>query len=618
ARDDYLFSAAVEDLEAGAAVTSGLAPGGGAGGGGFGGLRNELRESRRGRSRSSGSDRKESAKKSKRARPSRKNHARRAHELTHEIAHEEKAEAQSLSFGKGLRSKQAKFFQAPDPTREWAENNYFHVLNQNQNASLVNVNSFWSDYAAHGEGAFYSRNFPLATRNFTEMAFALSVLDLPFEAAEHESVVERRSARLKAGSTLVVFHKEVGSVEANATASSVLVSQKYFRSGDRYRMEGNQRVEKYVSGEFVTMQPYGGHVVVTNPTSARQKLEVLVEIPRGAIPLKNGVYTKSFRVDLLPYRTWTGEYYFYFPVAGDYGQFPVNVSREGQFLVAADPVDFHVVEKATEIDRESWDFVSQEGSDDEVIAYMGKHNLGRVALAKIAWRMKSRDFFRRTLGLLRDRHVYDGTLWSYGLFHDEKTASREYLRHANSFLARCGFSIQSELVSTDPVERKTYQHLEYSPLINARSHELGGRREVLNDKFHRQYAGFLRALAYQKEVSDADRISATYYLLLQDRVDEAIAQFDRIRPQRVPTRIQYDYLDAYLCFYRENLRRARTVANPYRDYPVKRWRQAFLAVIAQLDEIEGGPTQVVDTGKRDEVQTQLADKAPGVDFLIEG
>ena len=40
-----------------------------------------------------------------------------------------------------------------DPTMEWAENNYYKLLIQQQNADLVPVNAFWADYAKHpGDG----------------------------------------------------------------------------------------------------------------------------------------------------------------------------------------------------------------------------------------------------------------------------------------------------------------------------------------------------------------------------------------------------------------------------------------------------------------------------------
>ncbi len=76
-----------------------------------------------------------------------------------------------------------RFFQKLDQTKEWAENNYYHLPIEQQLADLVAVNEFWADYAEHdGPGPVPVRSFPQATRNFTEMMLALAVLDLPFKA----------------------------------------------------------------------------------------------------------------------------------------------------------------------------------------------------------------------------------------------------------------------------------------------------------------------------------------------------------------------------------------------------------------------------------------------------
>ena len=47
----------------------------------------------------------------------------------------------------------------------------------------------------------------------------------------------------------------------------------------------------------------------------------------------------------------------------------------------------------------------------------------------IAWRMQDKGFFTKALDLLRRRHVYQDTLWSYGILHNDPAAVREYLPH---------------------------------------------------------------------------------------------------------------------------------------------------------------------------------------------
>ncbi|MEZ6081536.1 MAG: hypothetical protein R3C56_39465 [Pirellulaceae bacterium] len=41
-----------------------------------------------------------------------------------------------------------------------------------------------------------------------------------------------------------------------------------------------------------------------------------------------------------------------------------------------------------------------------------------------------------------------------------------------------------------------------------------------------------------------------YYLLLQNRIEEALTWFGQVEKEPLATHLQYDYFDAYLDFYR--------------------------------------------------------------------
>jgi hypothetical protein len=106
-------------------------------------------------------------------------------------------------------------------------------------------------------------------------------------------------------------------------------------------------------------------------------------------------------------------------------------------------------------------------------------------------------------------------------------------------------------------------------------------------------------------------------MLLQDRVADAAAWFGRIDPKAIHAAIQYDYLKAYLAFYSATPAEARKLAEPYRAYPVERWRNLFADVLAQVDEIDGKNAAVVDKEDRNQKQTALADTAPSFEFAVE-
>ncbi len=521
------------------------------------------------------------------------------------------------------------YYRELGPTKEWAENNYYHLRITQQDGALVPVSGFWRDYAKWnaegGHGAFVSSCVAEASHNFAEMMLALAVLDLPFEAPKQGGRTEAGEFTLTAGGPLIVFHKEIKPsvpLAANAQAVALLVSQSFFRAGDRYRMEGNEKFDKYVTAEFLTGTVYGANIVVTNPTSAPAKAEVLLQIPQGALPVLGSKATDSRSVRLEPYTTKTFEYHFYFPAtagAHNFPQFPVNVAVSGSVAGAAKPFEFNVVAKLTQVDKASWDYISQYGSETDVFAFLEQNNLAALALPRVAWRCHDARFFAKLTGFLAAHHVWDETIYSYALLHNDAATLREWLQHKNEFVAQCGPYLASTLVMLDPVERRAYEHLEYSPLVNQRAHRLGNAARIANPAVLAEYRGLLDILAHKPALDAADNMSATYYLFLQDRVDEALGRFHQVEGNGLPIRLQHDYFQCYAGFFESTLAEARGIAARYSDYPVARWRLLFADVTSQLDEIEGKGSKVEtgDKPDREKQQAELAASEPAFEFKVE-
>jgi 5-hydroxyisourate hydrolase-like protein (transthyretin family) len=502
-------------------------------------------------------------------------------------------------------------------TKEWAEDNYYHLPIEQQLAALVPVSDFWLDYARYdSKGPFLSGNLADASRDFTEMMLALSVLDLPFTAGKQEVKFDGNRMSFTPTTTVVAFHEEIHPVQDGAGNLQILVSQNFYREGDRYREENGERFDKFVTNEFVVHTVYGCQLVITNATPSRQRLSVLIQVPVGSIPVANGQDTKTVPLDLEPYHTQTIDYLFYFPKAGRFGQLPVQVAKNESLVAAAAPFTFEVVEKPTKLDTESWAYVSQNGTNEQVLAFMNRENVHALNLDMIAFRMRDKEFFQSVIQLLNERHDYNSTLWSYGVYHNIIPGAREFLMHADSIVAECGGPIVSPLLVVDPVARYAYQHLEYKPLVNARAHSLGKRRQIVNDRLDEQYHRFLHLLGYRPQLNDDDRLAATYYLLLQDRVDEAMEMFAEVNRDRIATKMQYDYCAAYLDFYGDEPQKARSIAVRYVDHPVDRWRDVFRTIVNQLDEIEGKGLQIANNEDRTQRQTQLASQEPSIELTV--
>jgi hypothetical protein len=519
------------------------------------------------------------------------------------------------------RADRSRLYRKLDKTMELVENNYYHLPIETQVASLVNVNGLWRDYAdtsAKGAGtAFLSKNLGQPTSNFTEMMFALSVIDLPFESPKHDTKRDAGSYALTAAGPVIAFHKEIKESESAAEKTPILVSQNYYRVSDRYTYVENERTDKYVTDEFLTHVVYGCQVVITNPTSSKQKLDALMQLPKGAMPVLNAQYTQGMHVELEPYQTRSIEYAFYFPQPGEFGHYPVQVAKNEKFVAGTAPTTLKVVAIPSKVDTTSWDYISQNASADEVIKFLGDNNIERLNLEKIAWRMSDGSFYKRVMPLLSDRHIYNNTLWAYSVKQDDAPNIREFLQHQDSFLAQCGAYLDSPLVKIDPVVRTSYQHMEYAPLVNARAHRLGRDRMIVNDREFQEYEQTLNVMRYHPSLTEEDKMSATYYLLLQDRVDEGLGFFSQVDVNKLDEKVQYDYFKVVGAFYTGNADAARPIVDRYADYPVDKWKKLFANVGSQLDELQGKGPVLVNNDDRNQQQNVAANTEPTFEFHVD-
>ncbi|MDG2469884.1 MAG: hypothetical protein P8M80_11435 [Pirellulaceae bacterium] len=531
-----------------------------------------------------------------------------------------KSEDKLFYKGEFQRKRQAvqQLFRQADTTQEWAENNYYKLLIAQQDKNLVGVNRFWRDYSTHPEDVpFYSVHVAEASRNFTEMMFAISVLDLQWKKGKHDTETKDNKLTLTAGSPLLMYHDQIRPAKDGRKETSVLVSQNFFDLKNRYRYDGADRIDNFITDEFVKRSAYGCQVVVTNPTSAKQKIDLLLQIPRGSLPLKGTRATRSLHLELDPYRTSSVEYWFYFPESGEYEHYPVNVARNEEVIAFAEAMKFHVVDQPSKVDKLSWDYISQNGTDQEVLDYLAAHNLQRTDLKRVAWRLHEKAMFSRVVDYLGKNHVFEPVLWAYSVKHDVVGNIRQYLNFNDGFVNQTGSFIDCELLTNDRVWRRTYEHLEYEPLINARAHQLGQQRHILNNRFHEQYHRLLWMAGCRKNLGNQELLGLTYYMILQDRLSEAKEFFERISVDTLVSRLQYDYMAAYLDMLNTDPKIARALVTKYNKYPVDRWRNVFLEIGNQLNELDGKGTDLVDNENRENVQDNLAIQTPSFDFKVD-
>jgi len=516
------------------------------------------------------------------------------------------------------RKQEAPMFRAADKTQEWAENNWWHATAaQQQIETYIPPNKLWRDLAKHTTGPFLSPWLGLATYNFAEALCALAVTDLPFIPGSHSITADGPRLTIIAANHVLAGSSQLVDGPLVEGGAPLVVGQSYVRTDDRHRWVDGEQVDKYVEGEFLAGIVYTCQVVLANPSSTRQRVAALIQIPKGSLPLAGARQTHTLDVVLEPYDTHGHEYAFYFPTPGQFTHFPVHVAR-GETIVAAAPArTLDVVATATTTDLKSWAHISQRGTLDEVLAFLETENLNAVEREKIAWRLKEKTAYMKIIAVLERRHIYEEVLWGYSLLHDDKPRIRVFLRALGNRLLQAGPVLDMPMVELDSEALASYEYLEYAPLTNARAHRLGAKLRILNEGLAGQYNRFLDLVAHRSTPTSEDLLAGAAYLLAQDRYEPALALLARVDDTQLKDRMQYDYLRAYAACLAGNTTAARELVSRWRQLPVDRWRRKFEALAAMLAELEGAAPTIVDPKSREQQQSELAAKQPAFDILVD-
>lgn len=496
-----------------------------------------------------------------------------------------RANSDYFALGMGVAEKKPgsaeRFFQSVEATKKWAESQYYRRSKEQGAAAAIPTHAFWLDFLKHkaGEGVFLSDNIDLPTATLHEAIIALAVTDLPFKAKPVELAVEGGRLRAKADVDSLAFVQAIELLETKQVDTSLLVGQ------DVYLGIETQPVERPVSGEaMVRGVHYQARIVVTNPTNVERRVQVLAQIPQGSIAISGGKTSRNWPVVLGPYSSQQIAFDFYFPEAGEFEFYGAQISDENGFIAAAAPQKVSVLSEPKDIDKTTWQYVADWGSDEDVLAFMQQANLRKIDLNRIAFRMQEKAFYEKCITLLSGAGIYEDVLWAYSLKHMDDARIREYVEHREDFMRRLGPSLPEGLVQLDPVERAWFEHLDFRPLIVARAHQLGGKREILNNELLKQYRELLGIVSTQPVVNPTQKLEIVYYMILQNRIAEAIAWFDSISKEEVHTRLQYDYFDAYLSLCQREYTRAAEIARGYLEYPEPRWQGQFAEIVSQVKQ----------------------------------
>jgi hypothetical protein len=189
--------------------------------------------------------------------------------------------------------------------------------------------------------------------------------------------------------------------------------------------------------------------------------------------------------------------------------------------------------------------------------------------------------------------IYHPTLWGYALVHRDETRLKELLEAQDPIVQRVSPYFDTKWMHVDLESRLGYEHLDFRPIVVARAHRLGPQWKILNDGLATQYRDLLNLLSYQPKILPRQRLSLAYYQLIQNRTQEAFAQFKKVErasligeSKTTEAQMQYDYFDAYFAMRTGEFDRAGAIAKKYESYPVPRWNEWFKTVGDQIRERE--------------------------------
>ncbi|MCY3007110.1 MAG: hypothetical protein NTV29_14190, partial [Planctomycetota bacterium] len=402
-----------------------------------------------------------------------------------------------------LSRKQLQLYEPLAATSKWAESQFDHIQLAEQKPSLVIPSLFWLDVLKNPQNAL-SEHLHLTARNGNEALLALAFVDLPLDAKPGTLSIENGRWIYKSDGKSLVYSQGIVAIaqedrpidpqKDTAQEAKVLLSE------NMYLASADTKAKPVDRQALVIGVPYRNRVVLTNPSGNRVMLQILMQVPQGSIPLEAGrnVVVKEFFLD--PFSTVETSHVFYFPSAGPFQHYGAQASSEGKYLTHVASSPLRVLEAPLNIDDSSWEYLADWGSNDQVLAALDKVNIQEIDFDRIAWRMQDGAFWKQILDKLDTIGIYKPTLWAYSLQHRDERRLREFFESDERIVGHSFPYFDHTLMHVDVESRLDYEHLDFRPIVVARTHRLGREWKILNDGLARQYEQLVNLLAYQPKI----------------------------------------------------------------------------------------------------------------------
>ena len=547
-------------------------------------------------------------------------------------------------------------FEKPGLAKEYKETHYY--IKAHKNSAVENP--LWLDFAEYilsnkGYDNFLSKFVLYNNIDFNEFLLILSIIGLPIESIKHdyERIANSRLISISSKSNIILFTKELTETQL-VLNNKLLISQNVI---DELHNDLNVNTNNCSKGIS-----YSHQTIVTNISNQSIDFQLFVQIPQGAICLKNTYYTNSYKMKLNPYETKNYKTYFYFPKEGKFPQYhPVacknsNIISVGNNLIYdvkkeyIPPKKIEIIEnnkyaKDMRIEGKLRNILSDDTVDykkkiNNILNYFKNDIFNDKDISYILYLLKNdKDFYNSLIAILRKRGFYNNNVWSFGFYHKDEKAINEYLNTKDNIKNDLSYDFKSTLYSyRDSDDSKLRPHLEYSPLYNARKHPFGNKNDknetnIVNKEFNDTYRKFIINLLSLQELKIKEKLQLVYYLILQDRMEDTLDIIEKIKKEELDDnnnknyKIQYDYIKAYLdfCFGYPEFKIASSLCDKYKSFPLIHWKDKFEEIEDQLLEYEGKEKISMDKislesdnlSNKKALTRELKEKEPKLSFSID-
>jgi len=132
------------------------------------------------------------------------------------------------------------------------------------------------------------------------------------------------------------------------------------------------------------------------------------------MPMRKTKEVGSQYLELQPYSTRREQFEFYFPETGQFSHFPSNVSIGSKVTAKGAQNILNVEHSKTITSIKSFDDLLEAGTKEDILEFLSSKDLVNEAgfsFNKIYFLMKDKDFWLKTIDILRTKRIFEATIW---------------------------------------------------------------------------------------------------------------------------------------------------------------------------------------------------------------